>query len=307
MAVTTGQCRYPDRRLGDGELRLLADLAATHAVGAMEPLPVDRDRYPFQGAYRMDGQVLPVADIVALSTQLEPRFGQIRAGLDAPGQEEIVRSVGAILDDGHDVAIALPHGTLIDIGLAEAALYLALRERGHRFRTAILVSQTLQTLALRFGDLQVPTAEALGYMCDHVYFSNPRTKRVAESGFSDAVREDHLSAHNQTMVRDLRRELARGRLLLALAPSGTSDVSRGDVHTLAPLTSGTIRLMGSENLFVLPVAARILHHDPYVYVLAGEPVRVRSAADAHALMDSIAAALGTALPGQRFVYEAHRR
>lgn len=303
MAVTPERCRYPDRRLGERELQLLADLASTHVVGAMEPLAVDPATYPFQGAYRMEGEPLSPAEITALSSQLEPRFGAIRAALDTPAQAAIVARVGELLDSDHNVAIALPHGTLIDIGLAEAALYLALKERGHDFRTAILLSQTLQTLALKFDELRVPTAEALGYMCDYVYFSNPRTKRVAESDFSDAVDGGHLSAHNQTLIRDLRAEFARGRLLLALAPSGTSDVVRGDVHTLAPLTSGTINMMRSENLYVLPVAARILHHDPFIYALAGEPVRVRTADDAHAVMDSIATALGEALPGQRFVYD----
>lgn len=297
MSVSIERCHYPAERLGIDQLRLLGDLAMTHASGAMEPLEIDPEKYPFQSAYRMDGEKLGPDDIDTLATKLEPRFNQVRDVLKRQDQSAGVNLIGQLLDMGKNVALALPHGPLIDIGLAEAAIYIELAERGHNFKTAILLSQTLQTLGLNFDDLgKVPTAEALGFMCDYVYFSNPQSERHRGSDFASAVGEDDLSSHNQAMKQDLREKFDEGGLLLALAPSGTSDVVESGHYRLAPVTSGTTRLLQHPSLFVQPLAARIIGVRPFHYELVGPPGLIIEEDDTHKIMNRLANSLDASLP-----------
>lgn len=296
MSVRPEQCHYPPIRPDASSLQLLGGLASTHAFGAMDQLEVDPETYPFQGAYLLDGQKLEPSIIGELATDLEPRFNEAREVLRQPQQAVAVKRIGELLDAGKNVVLALPHGVLIDIGIAEAALYLELVERQHNFQTAILVSQTLQRLALKFKSGLVPTAEALGYMCDYVYFSNPKSARHSESEFASVTGEDYMSSHNRTLKQDLREKFDGGGLLLALAPSGTSDVAKDGRLVMATLQSGTINLLKHPNVFVQPLAAKFIGSDPFHYELAGVPRRIITDDDAHNVMHQLADSLNANLP-----------
>lgn len=286
--------------------RLAEHHADPHDAGRIALLNVDIDTYPVQGTYRFDGQRQSTGALEYLASQLEPRFKDIMAAFTAEDAPKL-RRLAELLEQGNNVMVAVPHGPLTDIGIALAAMHngLLTEKKDLQFKSAVIVSLTLQMMGVRFDNETIEASKALGFACDQVYFSVPRSPRVSRSEF--ARRHDQkIAAHNAAMLQNLRGELKKGGMLLMVAPSGTSDVERADgTCEMAPLTGGTIGLMRSRNMHVQPLAIRLGEGLEPILELCGDPRRVGNDAEAHSIMQAIAAGLnGQTGSSYRYVYRA---
>ena len=138
----------------------------------------------------------------------------------------------------------------------------------------------------------------------HTYLSVPQTHSRRRARLDP----DYIRANNLVMRAALHEKLGRGGQLLAMAASGSQDISAAaglwrrtrairaarteeipdapSTH-LQPLYAGTIRLMTSCS-YVLPVATSM--DDDHSICEVGELTRVRDEDDCHGVMEWIARA-----------------
>ncbi len=215
--------------------------------------------------------------------------------------------------DGSNIALVTNHGEIVDIALVLAALFLALCEPSRTFgvlgeradlddiasRCNVLVSRMVTTRQA----FSVPAVEVLSSMC-RSWFSIPQTasrRRVR-------IDPELVRANNLVMRHELHELLDGGGQLLAMAASGSQDLSlaanlvqrvratwrqrRGvepdgpSLH-LQPLYDGTIHLMTTCG-YVIPMAISLDATHPACVI--GGMSRVREPEDCHAVMDWIASA-----------------
>lgn len=218
-----------------------------------------------------------------------------------------------LVSENANVALVTNHGQIIDIALVMAALQSAMMvpERsfgvlGERItqeelaeRTNVLVSRMVTTRqAFNIPAIQVLQSAA------RIYLSIPQTASRRRARLDSAI----VKANNVVMRHELDERLSRGGQLLAMAASGSQDLTvagmmhkaramwrqrRGDdpgeaqtLH-LQPLYDGTVSLMQSCR-YVLPVAICLDQATPACAI--GSLTRVREADDCHRIMDWIALA-----------------
>lgn len=259
-----------------------------------------------------------------------PEFDQLLAAFGDSRNDHLLTDLyhGLCLE-GRNIALVTNHGQIIDIALVLGALVLSLCDEERTFgvldehttieeiapRSNLLVSRMITTrLAFNLATVQV-----LETFC-RSFFSVPQTASRRR------VKLDPILARaNNTVMRDaLTRRIESGGQLLAMAASGSQDLSlaanlvqrvrstwrqrRGEepaddapsLH-LQPLYNGTIGLM-LECAYVLPLAISLDGANPAVVI--GGVTRVRDADDCHQVMDWIAEAHQSAT-GVTTVY--HRR
>ncbi|MEZ5321113.1 MAG: hypothetical protein R2698_03340 [Microthrixaceae bacterium] len=218
----------------------------------------------------------------------------------------------ALFDEGLNVALVTNHGQLHDIALVLAALVLAMCDDGRTFgvlgeRTDLdALSQRMNLLLSRMVAatqvFTVPTTQVLQAMC-RTFYSVPQTASRRRARLDG----DLVRANNIVMRDRLEAVLAGGGQLLAMAASGSQDISlaenltrrvrtawrqrRGDpppeepsLH-LQPLYNGTIALMRACD-YVVPVAISLDKDHPACEV--GGMTKVRTAEDCHEVMRWIA-------------------
>ena len=230
-------------------------------------------------------------------------------------------SVARILDDlhhrifeeGSNVAFVTNHGQIHDIALVLGALVLEMVRDDRRY--GVLDDHlTLDELALRSNVLvsrmvttrqvfDLPAVALLQSAC-RVFLSVPQTASRRRAKLDPAL----VRASNMVMREELEERLGMGGQILAMAASGSQDLSlaanlaqrvrstwrhrRGDdpgpsktLH-LQPLYDGTIRLM-LDCRYVLPLAISLEPHHPACVI--GSITTVREPDDCHRIMDWIAA------------------
>lgn len=245
-----------------------------------------------------------------------PEFDETLARpFDDPSLDHLIASVyHGLMNEGINVALVTNHGQIHDIALVLAALVLALCNEHRTF--GVLGERTnLEEISLRCNLLlsrmvaatqvfTVPTTQVLQAMC-RTFYSVPQTASRRR-----AKLDPELARANNLVMRDrLERQLADGGQLLAMAASGSQDISlaaglarkvrsawrqrRGEepgdsasLH-LQPLYNGTINLM-LDCHYVLPVAIALDKSHPACVV--GGLTRVRSSEDCHDVMHWIASA-----------------
>ncbi|MFN8051512.1 MAG: hypothetical protein U0Q22_08760 [Acidimicrobiales bacterium] len=234
---------------------------------------------------------------------------------DDPTLDHLIASVyHGIMNEGINVALVTNHGQIHDIALVLAALVLALCNDDRTF--GVLGERTnLEEISLRSNLLlsrmvaatqvfSVPTTQVLQSMC-RTFYSVPQTASRRR-----AKLDPELARANNLVMRDrLERQLADGGQLLAMAASGSQDISlasglarrvrtawrqrRGEERDdtpslhLQPLYNGTINLMLACH-YVLPVAISLDKDHPACVV--GGLTRVRTSEDCHDVMHWIAGA-----------------
>ncbi len=233
-----------------------------------------------------------------------------------------------LIHDHGNVALITNHGQIIDIALVMAAATLALTDPEQKFgildehitlsdlahRSNVLVSRMVTTRQA-FG---VPAIEVLQHMC-RVFLSVPQTNSRRRSRLTPEL----VRANNELMRAALADQLAGGGQLLAMAASGSQDISlaanlvqrvratwkqrRGEdpdpapsLH-LQPLYRGTISMM-LDVRDILPIAISLDPAHPACEI--GAITRVRDSDDCHQVMEWIAAAHG-AKTGINTVYHRH--
>ena len=218
-----------------------------------------------------------------------------------------------VFNEGTNVAVVTNHGQIIDIALVGGAMIDAMCSSGRHFgvlgeeidvedlavRMNVLVSRMVTTrMAFNIPAMQVLQCGA------RTFLSVPQTHSRRRAKLDPAL----VRANNQLMRHELDVRLSEGGQLLAMAASGSQDLSvavemvqkmkaqwrqlRGfepddsleTVH-LQPLYDGTINLMlGCK--FVLPIAVALDPARPALEV--GALTRVREKNDCHLIMEWIA-------------------
>ena len=167
-------------------------------------------------------------------------------------------------------------------------------------RSNLLLSRMVATTQV----FSVPTTQVLQAMC-RTFYSVPQTASRRRAKLDPAL----VKANNLVMRDRLERQLAEGGQILAMAASGSQDISlasglarkvrsawrqrrgedRDDAPSLhlQPLYNGTIHLMLACR-YVLPVAISL--DDAHPACVVGGLTRVRTDQDCHDVMHWIAAA-----------------
>jgi hypothetical protein len=228
-----------------------------------------------------------------------------------------------VFNDGANVAVVTNHGQIIDIALVGGAMIDAMCSAGRQFgvlgedlevedmavRMNVLVSRMVTTrMAFNIPAMQVLQCGA------RTFLSVPQTHTRRRAKLDPAL----VRANNQLMRHELDLRLSEGGQILAMAASGSQDLSvavemvqkvkaqwrqlrgvepddsRETVH-LQPLYDGTINLMLGCR-FVLPIAVSLDPARPALEV--GSLTRVREKNDCHRIMEWIADAhqAATGLP-----------
>ncbi len=218
-----------------------------------------------------------------------------------------------VFNEGTNVAVVTNHGQIIDIALVGGAMIDAMCSSGREFgvlgehievedlavRMNVLVSRMVTTrMAFNIPAMQVLQCGA------RTFLSVPQTHSRRRAKLDPAL----VRANNQLMRHELDVRLSEGGQLLAMAASGSQDLSvavemvqrmkaqwrqlrgyepDGSLETvhLQPLYDGTINLMlGCK--FVLPIAVSLDPSHPALEV--GALTRVREKNDCHRIMEWIA-------------------
>ncbi len=217
-----------------------------------------------------------------------------------------------LVHEGANVALVTNHGQIIDIALVLGALVMALSDP-ERSYGVLGESATLEEISARSNVLvsrMVTTRQAFGIPAIQVlehftrtFLSIPQTASRRRSRLTPEL----VRANNDVMRRELDRRLDGGGQLVAMAASGSQDLSlaanlaqrvqaswrqfRGEepretpsLH-LQPLYRGTISLM-IQTRDVLPVSLSLEPAHPSCVI--GPITRVRDDDDCHRVMEWIA-------------------
>jgi hypothetical protein len=233
--------------------------------------------------------------------------------------EQLTDLYHMVFGEGCNVAVVTNHGQIIDIALVMGAMIFAMCEPRRTFgvlddhidvedlapRVNVLVSRMVVTRqAFNVPALQVLQCGA------RTFLSVPQTHSRRRAKLDPA----QVRANNQVMRHELDLRMAEGGQILAMAASGSQDLSlaaglmqkvrtqwrqrRGvdpsedtDTLHLQPLYDGTMQLMLNCK-YVLPIAISLDPAAPALVV--GSMTRVREKNDCHRVMDWIAEAYQTA-------------
>jgi hypothetical protein len=218
-----------------------------------------------------------------------------------------------LIGEGANVALVTNHGQIIDIALVLGALIAAMCEPertygvlGERIdldalspRINMMISRMVTTRQI----FNVPALQILQQCGARLFLSVPQTASRRRVKLDPAV----VTANNVLVRHELDLRLAEGGQLLAMAASGSQDLSlaarsmqkvrtqfrqrRGvdpgerDTLHLQPLYDGTMQLMLSCR-YVMPVAVSLNPTAPALVV--GGVTRVREKDDCHRIMEWIA-------------------
>ncbi|MCB1256095.1 MAG: hypothetical protein KDB26_03270 [Microthrixaceae bacterium] len=244
-----------------------------------------------------------------------PEFEDVLVeGFAKPARDDLLVSLYDLLFvERRNVAVVTNHGQIIDIALVMAALFVSMLDEDRSF--GVLGEKlTIEELAERSNTLvsrMVTTRQAFGIPAiqvlqsmTRVFLTMPQTHSRRRAKLDATL----VKANNALMRFELEKRLAEGGQILAMAASGTQDLTipqlmnrarvawrhrRGDdpgeVPTLhlQPIFNGTISLMRACD-YVLPVAVSLDHKTPSITV--GSLTRLREDEDCHRIMDWIALA-----------------
>jgi hypothetical protein len=298
--------------------RTISSLARTDAGSVLQPLPYHAGlEYHAPGCVVVEPATSEVETPHLYARAAYPEFDEVLlSAFTDPRQDALLTELyHRLFVDGTNVALVTNHGELVDIALVLAALVIAMCDPDRTFgvlgegvgiaemaqRANVLVSRMVTTRQA-FG---IPAIQVIQSM-SRSWLSVPQTvsrRRVR-------IDPDLVRANNLLMREGLRRLLADGGQLVAMAASGSQDLSlaanlvqrvrttwrqrrgvepeagRPSLH-LQPLYDGTINLMLTCG-YVLPVAIALDPAHPACVV--GSMTRVRTPDDCHAVMDWVAAA-----------------
>ena len=287
----------------------LASIAESHVNSSnteLELLSVDPETFPAQRAYHVEGFPLSAREIEGLGVLANDKFPDIQSHLnDIEVESLVIESVGKLLNDGNNVVLATNHGDLIDIALAEAAVYCKLYDQGVVPRSGIIISKIVSLMGVRLGENVIPAADALKFLCNDIFLTFPRTETIRNSNLGSIVAED-IDRNNEQMIGKINEALGQGGMLLGMAASGSVDKTAGDnIIRLETLSQGTSRIMMQPNTFVLPVAIW-LQGKHTVFEICDNPKSLPDVSSTHAAMEGISKSLTDKVEGKTFKYSSVR-
>lgn len=293
----------------------VSGLARSDHSSLLSPLEFDPDvpfHYPTATTVEPEPQGIETVQLYAQTAS--PLFDrQIAAPFADPGRADLLADIHhRLMIDGRNVALITNHGDIVDIAVVLAGLTVAMCD-GRTYGVLeeeldlvdladhfnIMVSRMVTTRAA-FG---IPAVSVVSNMA-RTFLSLPQTHSRRRA----RIDPDLVRASNVLIRADLGRQLAKGGQLLAMAASGSQDLSlavnfaarvrnawqgfRGEDNEgpslhLQPLYSGTMKIM-LECEDVLPLAVCMDPKNPATEL--GSITRVRTEDDCHRVMDWIAAA-----------------
>jgi hypothetical protein len=311
--------------------RAMGKLARSSQSSILGPLPYSA-AYEFHDPTVVAVEPEPAgAETVAVYCRAAyPDFDQVllRAFSD-PALDPVLTEIFHLLtSEESNVAIVTNHGQIIDIALVMGAFTVAMCDPS---RTFGVLGESADPVAMAERNnvvvsRMVATRQALGLPAvqllqsgTRVFFSVPQTHSRRRAKLEPEV----VRATNTVMRHELDVQMSLGGQVLAMAASGSQDISaaagmarkaraawkqrRGEeapesatLH-LQPLYNGTINLMLGCR-YVLPVAINL---EPGTQAcVVGSVTRVRTAEDCHRTMDWIADAHQRAT-GVPTLYHSH--
>lgn len=295
----------------------LGELALGHAErsdGLLTVLPIDPETYPAQKITKpyVDSQPAKLKEIIDTASLAEAHYPAMLNALMASEKESMtISQLGEDLAAGQNIIIVTNHGEIKDIAIVlaayDAAIKLVGAENGreYEFTNNIVLSKMIAHL----GAIGEPAVDILGKMCDRQYFSFPRTKSIKNSKISSAL----VDVYNPAMRALVKHRLGAGGNLFAMAPSGTVDKPLDPENpgqlSLAPIGSGTAKILTADNTKVLPVATW-LKDDHLVFEPLGIARSIqgeseeRNRQNVDSMMHDMAEVLTSEVPDKQFVYTA---
>jgi hypothetical protein len=296
--------------------RMLSGLVRASHSSVLQALPYTPAlSYHDPACVVVDPEPTSIDTIELYARAAYPDFDKVlRAAFVDPAQDGLLTSLYHLLvTEGENVALVTNHGQIIDIALVIAGLQSALLSPERSF--GVLGERTtLEVLADRFNVLvsrmittrqafNVPAIQVL-QSASRIFLSVPQTANRRRAKLEAAM----VRANNVLMRSELDQRLSLGGQLLAMAASGSQDLTipglmqkaraawrqrRGDdpgeaptLH-LQPLYDGTISLMQSCR-YVLPIAICLDASTPACVI--GGLTRLTEKDDCHRIMDWIALA-----------------
>ncbi|MGB3156053.1 MAG: hypothetical protein WBB09_00530 [Candidatus Microthrix parvicella] len=293
----------------------VSGLARVDQSSVLSPLEFDPD-VPFhhpQATY-VDPEPQGIETVKLYARTASPIFDtQIAAPFANPMRADMIADIyQRLMLDGRNLALITNHGDIVDIAVVLAGLTTAMCDG----RTYGVLEEELaqEDLAEHFNIMvsrMVTTRQAFGIPALSVVANMARTFLSLPQTHSRRrarIDPELVRASNMLMRADLSRYLAQGGQLLAMAASGSQDLSlaanfaarvrnawqgfRGEDHEgpsmhLQPLYPGTMKIM-LECQDVLPLAVCMDPKNPTTQL--GSITRVRTEDDCHRVMDWIAAA-----------------
>lgn len=287
----------------------VAQKHASESDGAICVLDVDPMSYPEQrlDEYHTTGNPIQPESVSAITSLVNPKFDDIcQEFYKDPASKVALDQAGEILDAGENVIVATNHTELIDVAVAQAAIYNYLQGQGHEFSNGLVISKMISLIGsnkLADGDGKpMPAVAAVKMLCDDIYMSYPKTATTSETELSQKMPEI-VRQHNRMVSTAIAQKLGEGGMLLAMCPSGTTDKLEKDSDTcvLQPVQAGTAKLMSREDTYILPVAANF-GDNPFIRA-CDTPERLSSADKAHTVMQSIARSMQANSKGVKFQYD----
>lgn len=297
--------------------RMISGLARPDATAVLQALPYSTElEYHSPTCVEVEPRPVGRDDVHLFARAAYQEFDEVLlAAFTAPDATHLLNDLHhRIVLDHSNVALITNHGQIIDIALVVAALCLAMTAPDAPFgvlgdtmsidqmadRSNVLVSRMVTTRQA-FG---IPAIQVLQHLC-RTYLSLPQTSSRRRARIAPEL----VRANNTVMRHALNRRLDEGGQLLAMAASGSQDISlaanlvqrvrttwlqrRGEdpgpaasLH-LQPLYRGTISLM-IEARDVLPVSISLDPAHPACRI--GPITRVHDDDDCHRVMEWIAAA-----------------
>lgn len=305
------------RRVGDAaEMeKLMLDswrpVAEKHAVNSdgVVALDIDTERYPEQkvDVFHVVGEPMSPDFIDAAAPLVESSYEQVREDFcNNPSNVAALDNAGEILDAGESVLLATNHTELIDIAIVGAAVNGYLKRQNHNFSTGLIVSKMVSLIGPRAlkdeAGEPVSAVNALKWLCDDVYMSYPKTETTKNIPLAQSM-PNVIQSHNKKLRDAIAQRLDEGGVLLAVAPSGTTDRVQPDngICVMQEVQPGTARLMAHENTSVLPIAVNFKCPTPYMEV-CDAPRKLSSPDEVHLVMEQIASTLQERTEGVKFRY-----
>ncbi len=295
--------------------KALSGLARQGHHALLEPLPYSTSlEFHDPACVVVDPRAGNTDTIELFANAAYPHFGWLLERFRDPVVAERLDALyQMVFNEGANVAVVTNHGQIIDIALVGGAMIDAMCTAGRSYgvlgeeievadlaeRFNVLVSRMVTTrMAFNIPAMQVLQVGA------RTFLSVPQTHTRRRAKLDPAL----VRANNQLMRHELDLQLSEGGQVLAMAASGSQDLSvtvgmvqklatqwrqlrgvdPGDaaetVH-LQPLYDGTMNLMLGCR-FVLPIAVSL---DPaHLALEVGSLTRVREKNDCHRVMEWIA-------------------
>lgn len=290
------------------DLRRWAGEHAANSGGRLELLDYNPEVYPGQDGFHVEGEPQAHGLVDSIAIEAQPRYKELIARLQE--QEEsthIVSMVGELLKGKNSVVLTTNHSDLIDIAVTHAAFYSQLDRLGYKPRTGIIISKMVAFLAYRLNpDVDaVPAVNVLKMLESETFLSYPRTESAKKKGIG-RLKVDEIDLHNLQMRHRVKNQLGKGAMLLAVAPSGTTDKpideNNPDTLNMARMGHGTYKLLDGKNTYKLPVA--VWYEDDIVFDVCDIPRAIQSEDEAHNSMSLIAKRLTNQVSSKKFIYNS---